>query len=88
VGDLDPALKAFDDRNGKLLWQAALDNFPSSSVITYSVGSTQYVAVVVGMRNNHINDMSRRYAAFRKTRGLAAAPPLTGAAIQVFALNK
>ena len=35
VGDLDPTLKAFDDSTGKQLWQAALDDLPSSSVITY-----------------------------------------------------
>ena len=70
TGDLDPSLKAFDDRDGKLLWSAPLPNAPSSSVITYTVGQTQYVAVVVGMRNNHINDLLRRYQAFRKARGL------------------
>jgi alcohol dehydrogenase (cytochrome c) len=88
AGDLDPSLKAFDDRDGKLLWTAALDNYPSSSVITYSVGQTQYVAVVVGMGNNHINDMSRRYQAFRVSRGQPAIKPAGGAAIQVFALAK
>ncbi len=88
AGDLDPALKAFDDRDGKLLWSAPLDNFPSSSIITYSVGQTQYVAVVVGMTNNHINDMSRRYEAFRKARGLPTPPPSTAAGVRVFALKK
>jgi len=88
TGDLDPSLKAFDDRDGKLLWSAPLAKAPSSSVITYSVGQTQYVAVVVGMRNNHINDLLRRYQAFRKSRGLTADPPPTPASIQVFALGK
>lgn len=88
AGDLDPALKAFDDRDGKLLWSAPLENFPSSSVITYSVGGVQYVAVVVGMTNNHINDMSRRYQEFRKSRGLSLPPTATTAAIQVFALKR
>jgi len=41
AGDLDPALQAFDDRDGKVLWRAPLEAFPSSSVITYSVGQTQ-----------------------------------------------
>ncbi len=36
AGDLDPSLKAFDAATGKLLWQAALDDLPSSSIITYS----------------------------------------------------
>jgi alcohol dehydrogenase (cytochrome c) len=87
AGDLDPSLKAFDDATGRMLWQAALDDLPSSSVITYSIGTTQYVAVVVGLRNNHINDLSRTYNTFRKTRGEAIATvPSGGAAIWVFAL--
>jgi len=88
TGDLDPSLKAFDDRDGRLLWTAPLPNAPSSSVITYSVGQTQYVAVVAGMRNNHISDQLRRYQAFRKARGLTADPPPTPASIEVFALGK
>jgi len=88
TGDLDPALKAFDDRDGKLLWTAPLDNYPSSSVITYSVGQTQYVAVVVGMNNNHIGDLSRRYQAFRKGRGLSADTPKGTPAVVVFAPGK
>jgi len=84
VGDLDPTLKAFDDASGKLLWQVALDDLPSSSIITYSVGASQYVAVIVGLRNNHINDLANTYGNFRKARGDAAAPLRSGAAIWVF----
>ena len=86
VGDLDPSLKAFDDATGRQLWQAALDDLPSSSVITYSVDTTQYVAVVVGLRNNHINDMSGTYNAFRKNRGDTGVTLRGGAAIWVFTL--
>jgi alcohol dehydrogenase (cytochrome c) len=85
-GDLDPALKAFDDATGKVLWQARLDDLPSSSIVTYSVAGKQYVAVIVGLRNNHVNDMSRTYDAFRKTRGLNVEATNGGAAIWVFAL--
>jgi alcohol dehydrogenase (cytochrome c) len=86
IGDLDPALKAFDDRDGKLLWSAPLDANASSSVITYSVGATQYVAVVTGMGNYHIGAMSGRYQEFRKSRGLPATTPTGSPSIQVFAL--
>jgi alcohol dehydrogenase (cytochrome c) len=85
AGDLDPSLKAFDAATGKQLWQAALDDLPSSSIITYSVGTTQYIAVVVGLRNNHINDLSGNYNTFRKNRGDAAPTLRGGAAIWVFA---
>jgi alcohol dehydrogenase (cytochrome c) len=85
AGDLDPALKAFDAADGKLLWTAPLDNYASSAVITYAVGTTQYVAVVTGMRNYHINDLSRRFAEFQRARGRPVPPTPTGApAIQVF----
>ena len=86
AGDLDPTLKAFDDRDGKLLWTAPLENYPSSSVISYAVGGTQYVAVVVGLRNNHISDLSRRYQAFRKARGVTGETPKGEPAVVVFAL--
>jgi alcohol dehydrogenase (cytochrome c) len=84
AGDLDPALKAFDATTGKQLWHARLDDLPSSSIVTYSIGQTQYVAVVVGLRNNHINDLSRTYAAFRKRRGETVDTPTGGAAVTVF----
>jgi alcohol dehydrogenase (cytochrome c) len=86
AGDLDPALKAYDDRDGKVLWRAALDNEPSSSVITYAVAGRQYVAVVTGLRNNHINDLSRSYQVFRRARGQPADPPKGQPAVVVFAL--
>ena len=86
TGDLDPSLKAFDQRDGTLLWTAALDNEPSSSVITYSAGGRQYVAVVIGLRNNHINDLSRTYQVFRKARGQSADPPKGQPSVVVFAL--
>ena len=85
-GDLDPSLKAFDDTTGKLLWQAKLDDLPSSSIVTYSIGKTQYVAVVVGLRNNHVSDLSRTYNNFRKRRGETdLETPNGGGAIWVFA---
>jgi hypothetical protein len=56
-------------------------------VTTYSVGKTQYVAVVTGMRNYHINDISRRYQEFMRGQGKPVPPTPTGApAIQVFKL--
>jgi len=86
AGDLDPALKAFDDRDGKLLWTAQLDAFPSCNLITYSVGKTQYVAVVIGMTNNQIGDLSRRYQAFQRARNVTPTRQTGAPAIVVFAL--
>ena len=44
-GDADRWFKAYDDRTGRLLWRTRLDNVPTSSPITFSVGGKQYVAV-------------------------------------------
>jgi len=89
IGDLDPALKAFDDRDGTLLWSSKLDGNPSSILMTYRVGPTQYVAVVTGMGNYHIGAMAPRYDRFRVSRGLPAMPKPAGEpSVQVFALGK
>jgi len=87
TGDLDPSLKAFDDNTGDLLWHAKLDDLPSSSIVTYSIGETQYVAVVVGLSNFHVRDYARIYAEFRAKLGKSASTAAPGgAAIWVFAL--
>ncbi len=83
-GDIDPSLKAFDDATGELLWQAPLDDAPSSSLITYMVGGTQYVVVVVGMTNNHVRDITRHYRQWSSTTG--APGDQGGASIWAFAL--
>lgn len=89
IGDLDPALKAFDARDGKLLWTGPLDAHPNSILMSYGVGDTQYVAVVTGLSNFHIGAMAPRYQKFRAAHGLPPITPPTGKpAIQVFALSK
>ena len=83
-GSVDKTLNAFDDATGELLWQAPLDDIPSSSLITYKVGETQYVAVVVGMTNNHVRDITRHYRQWSSTTG--APGDQGGASIWAFAL--
>lgn len=87
AGDLDPALTALDDRDGKVLWRAPLDNYPSSNVVTYAVGRTQYVAVVTGMRNFHIDALARSYREFRRVRGVTLEAPKGEPAVVVFSLG-
>jgi alcohol dehydrogenase (cytochrome c) len=84
AGDIDPSLNAFDDATGELLWEYPLDDLPSSSVITYRVGDTQYIAVVVGMMNNWIRDITRHYRQWSSTEG--AAGDEGGGAVWAFAL--
>ena len=87
AGDVFPELVALDDRTGAQLWRASLDANPSSNIVSYSVGGVQYVAVVVGMTNNDVNDLSRRYQAFRRGRG-ETVDRLTGApSVVVFKLG-
>jgi hypothetical protein len=69
------------------LWRAPLDNYPSSSIVTYGVGPT-HVAVVTGLRNNHINDLMRSYQVFRRARGASGELPKGEPAVVVSALGK
>ncbi|HVS14826.1 MAG TPA: PQQ-binding-like beta-propeller repeat protein [Thermoanaerobaculia bacterium] len=89
TGDLEPSLKAFDDRTGELLWQAKLDEAPSSGVITYRVDGRQYVAVVVGMTNFHVAALkaqSRSQGSGDAGDAPRGGSPAGGAAIWVFSL--
>ncbi|MEK7793388.1 MAG: PQQ-binding-like beta-propeller repeat protein [Candidatus Hydrogenedentota bacterium] len=88
AGDLGPSLKAYDDATGEVLWRAKLDDNPSSSLITYSVGDKQYVAVVAGMNNLHVDGLKSLYSDFStKTGAPREASPEGGAAIWTFALE-
>lgn len=87
AGDVEPSLKAYDADTGDVVWSTPLANNPSSSVITYTIDDAQYLAVVVGLPNNHINDLSRRTQLFRTAQGETVEAPTGTPAIQVFALN-
>ncbi len=88
-GDLEPSLKALNDENGELLWEAPLGDLPSSSLISYAVDGRQYIAVVVGLKNNHVRDSQMIYGAFQMETGAPDIHVPQGVpAIQVFALGK
>tara|TARA_B100000959_G_scaffold87573_1_gene92825 strand:- start:189 stop:2330 length:2142 start_codon:yes stop_codon:yes gene_type:complete len=88
-GDIDPSLKAFDDSNGKLLWETRLSAEPTSSLITYSVNGRQYVAVVVGVDNIHVGALSGIYESFSASLGKPhKAPSKGGAGIWAFTLDE
>ena len=88
VGNVEPSLIAFDAANGALLWQTELDDAPSSSVITYAVNDTQYVAVIVGISNLRINAQKGLYTGRETTMldGLSLKAG-GGAALWVFSLD-
>jgi len=48
AGSLDRTFKAYETATGDRLWSVRLNDAPTSPPITYSVGGTQYVAVIVG----------------------------------------
>jgi alcohol dehydrogenase (cytochrome c) len=87
-GDVEPALKVFDDRNGELLWKANLDAAPSSNLITYSVHDKQYVAVLVGISNEHVGALVRAYEGFFSKKGERQSyAPRGGASVSVFSVR-
>ena len=47
-GSIDRYFRAYDDANGKLLWEARLGDIPSNAPVSYSVNGKQYVAIGTG----------------------------------------
>jgi alcohol dehydrogenase (cytochrome c) len=86
AGDMSPSLMALDAATGDLLWQTKLDDSPSSSVITYKVKDKQYVAVVLGLRNFHIDALDGVLQGFTDVEVPKGDAPKGGAAIWVYAL--
>ncbi len=78
LGDADRWFRAYDARNGRVLWATRLDNAPTSYPITYSVDGRQYVAVATNQGFVHAQAM--RQAA------KITPQPNDGAALWVFAL--
>ncbi len=53
AGAIDRVLSAYDDATGEVLWQAKLNDVPSSAPISYAVDGKQYVAITVGHGSAH-----------------------------------
>lgn len=79
AGSIDRFIRAYDDANGKVLWQARLNNIPSSSPIAYSVNGKEYVAIVAGNGGAHAITWPPLVPEIRN-------PPSLGPAIWVFEL--
>jgi alcohol dehydrogenase (cytochrome c) len=47
-GSIDRYFRAYDDANGKLLWEARLGDVPSNAPVSYTVNGRQYIAIGVG----------------------------------------
>jgi alcohol dehydrogenase (cytochrome c) len=79
TGSIDRYIRAYDDMNGKILWEQRLNDVPSSNAITYTVNGKQYLAVVVG-------NGGAQAATFPALVPEIQNPPDRGAAIWVFEL--
>jgi glucose dehydrogenase len=53
AGALDRLFTAYDDATGKVLWQAKLNDVPSSAPISYAANGEQYIAITVGHGSAH-----------------------------------
>ncbi len=80
VGDADRWFRAYDQTNGKVLWQARLNDVINSYPITYSVNGAQYVAVTTGCCGNG------RLLNMHQLTPEITAPRGNGSALWVFAL--
>ena len=49
IGDLDRKFKAFDTKNGNLVWETTLNSALHGFPISYGVNGKQYIAVTTGM---------------------------------------
>ena len=88
AGDLNRHFRAFDDDTGEILWEALLDDVPSSTIITYEIEGIQYVAIVAGQTGYHVNDWARMYGIFAEPEGMPVNDaPKGGDAIWVYALE-
>jgi alcohol dehydrogenase (cytochrome c) len=86
-GDLEPSLRALNAETGELVWKAALDDVPSSNLMTYAVDGKQYVAVVVGVANLHIRGLTGTLDFSTQLKERIKPSPKGGAAVWVFAVN-
>jgi glucose dehydrogenase len=78
AGAFDRVIRAYNDANGKVLWERRLNDVGSSSPITYSVGGKQHMTVVRGQGGFHA-------ASYAVLVPELVSPPDRGAALRVFA---
>ncbi|MBN1238297.1 MAG: PQQ-binding-like beta-propeller repeat protein [Gammaproteobacteria bacterium] len=79
AASFDRNFRAYDQRDGDVLWEARLNDVSSSSPITYAVDGRQYVALVVGEGGFHARSFAPLVPELRS-------PPNRGATVWVFAL--
>jgi alcohol dehydrogenase (cytochrome c) len=78
-GDIDRRFTAFDDRNGRILWQTIVTGPVSGHPVAYEIDKREYIAVPVG--GNTASPERRALSIHSEIK-----PPLGGNALFVFAL--
>jgi alcohol dehydrogenase (cytochrome c) len=79
AASLDRFVRAYDARDGRMLWESRLNDVSSSSPISYSVDGRQFIAVPVGQGGFHASS-------FAPLVPELSSPRNRGAAVFVFAL--
>ena len=80
VGDQDRNLRALDVKTGNVLWQVRLGTSAQGSLVSFSAGGTQYIAVPTGVGGGSARRIGQRLAT-------DVHHPAHGSAIYVFALR-
>jgi len=65
----DKKIRAFDPRDGKLLWQAVLPYAGNATPITYMVGGRQYVLIQTDNARDKKSEQGAAYVAFALPTG-------------------
>jgi alcohol dehydrogenase (cytochrome c) len=78
AGSLDRYFRAYDDKSGKILWEARLNNVVNAFPISYSVNGKQYIAIAAGGGGIQIRSLSTLTPESKLPEG--------GAVLWVFAL--
>jgi len=58
AGTLDRYFRAYDDTNGKVLWEARLNNALNAPPISFAVNGKQYVAIAVGNGSSQLRSLN------------------------------
>jgi len=72
AGDADRWFRAYDQTNGKVLWQTRLNDAVNAFPITYSVKGHQYVAVVTGVGGGRLANMHQLTPEIQTPRATAS----------------
>jgi alcohol dehydrogenase (cytochrome c) len=58
AGTLDRYFRAYDDTNGKVLWETRLNNALNAPPISFAVNGKQYVAIAVGNGSSQVRSLN------------------------------